>query len=195
MSGLSCAGWRDGRGRRCAAGVIRRSPLKAPLLQGQARQDVHGALDRGRRYLSQDVKTLAWPTARLAELRTHARNGVAFDVTTGLPAPEVRQARAKADELSWYEHALNYVTRRCKDWRETPYARSRTPWPPALRSCSCPASNAPATGRSGTPRRSGSPALGGGPLLAAGGPGWPGLPVTIRNDFADPCSALDSDVR
>jgi hypothetical protein len=114
MSGLSCAGWRDGRGRRCAAGVIRRSPLKAPLLQGQARQDVHGALDRGRRYLSQDVKTLAWPTARLAELRTHARNGVAFDVTTGLPAPEVRQARAKADELSWYEHALNYVTRRCK---------------------------------------------------------------------------------
>src|SRR5207245_1093889 len=39
----------------------------------------------------------------------------AFDVATGLPAPEVRQARAeaaRADELSWYQHALNYVARR-----------------------------------------------------------------------------------
>jgi integrase len=60
-------------------------------------------------------KTLALAESRLAELRTHARNGVAFDVATGLPAPEVRQARAeaaKADELSWYQHAMSYVTRR-----------------------------------------------------------------------------------
>jgi hypothetical protein len=60
-------------------------------------------------------KTLALAESRLAELRTYARNGVAFDVTTGLPVPEVRQARAeaaKADELSWYQHALSYVARR-----------------------------------------------------------------------------------
>jgi hypothetical protein len=62
-------------------------------------------------------KTQALADSRLAELRTYARNGVAFDVTTGLPVPEVRQARAeaaKADELSWYQHALNYVARRRK---------------------------------------------------------------------------------
>jgi integrase len=60
-------------------------------------------------------KTLALAESRLAELRTHARNGVAFDVATGLPVPEVRQAcaeAAKAGELSWYQHALNYVARR-----------------------------------------------------------------------------------
>jgi hypothetical protein len=62
-------------------------------------------------------KTQALAESRLAELRTHARNGMAFDVTTGLPAPEVRQARvdaAMADQLSWYQHALNYVARRRK---------------------------------------------------------------------------------
>ena len=50
-------------------------------------------------------KTQALAESRLAEVRTHARNGMAFDVTTGLPVPEVRQARADAamtDELSWY---------------------------------------------------------------------------------------------
>lgn len=55
--------------------------------------------------------------SRLAELRTHARNGVPFDVETGLPVPEVRKAQAevaKAGELSWYQHALNYVARRRK---------------------------------------------------------------------------------
>ena len=60
-------------------------------------------------------KTQALAESRLAELRTYARNGVAFDVTTGLPVPEVRQGRAqaaKADEPSWYQHALNYVARR-----------------------------------------------------------------------------------
>ena len=41
-------------------------------------------------------KTLALAESRLAELRTYARNGVAFDVATGLPVPEVRQARAEA---------------------------------------------------------------------------------------------------
>ena len=62
-------------------------------------------------------KTKALADSRLADLRTYARNGVAFDVSTGLPVPEVRQARAeaaKADELSWYQHALNYVARRRK---------------------------------------------------------------------------------
>jgi integrase len=62
-------------------------------------------------------KTLALAESRLAELRTQARKGVAFDVATGLPVPEARQARAEvaqADELSWYQHALNYLARRRK---------------------------------------------------------------------------------
>ncbi len=55
-----------------------------------------------------DVQIRAVAEGRLAELRTYARNGVPFDVATGLPVPEVRQASAeaaKADELSWYQHA------------------------------------------------------------------------------------------
>jgi integrase len=62
-------------------------------------------------------KTHALAESRLAELRTYARSGAPFDVTTGMPVSEVRQARAeaaKADELSWYQHALNYVARRRK---------------------------------------------------------------------------------
>jgi integrase len=53
--------------------------------------------------------------SRLAELRTYARQGVAFDVATGLPAVEARKARAEADkqsEVSWYQHTLNYIARR-----------------------------------------------------------------------------------
>jgi len=53
--------------------------------------------------------------SRLAELRTHAREGTAFDVATGRPVPEVRKAHAEADEedqLSWYQHMLNYLARR-----------------------------------------------------------------------------------
>jgi len=55
------------------------------------------------------------PQSRLAELRTFARVGVAFDVETGLPAPEVRQTRAEAataSDVSWYQHAVRYVARR-----------------------------------------------------------------------------------
>lgn len=54
---------------------------------------------------------------RLAELRKYARDGVPFDVATGLPVPEVRKAQAeaaKAGELSWYQHALSYLARRRK---------------------------------------------------------------------------------
>ncbi len=57
--------------------------------------------------------------SRLAELRTFARNGVAFDVASGLPAPEIRQAQTQAqaqatepDEVTWYDHAVRYVARR-----------------------------------------------------------------------------------
>ena len=53
--------------------------------------------------------------SRLAELRTFAREGTAFDMETGLPVPEVRKAKAeaaKSSELSWYEHAVRYVARR-----------------------------------------------------------------------------------
>jgi hypothetical protein len=62
-------------------------------------------------------KTKALAEGRLAELRTYARNGVPFDVATGLPVAEIRQARAeaaKAGDLSWYQHALNYLARRRK---------------------------------------------------------------------------------
>ncbi len=61
--------------------------------------------------------TRALAESRLAQLRTYARGGVPFDVATGLPVPEVRKARAEAataGELSWYQHALNYLARRRK---------------------------------------------------------------------------------
>jgi len=53
--------------------------------------------------------------SRLAELRTFAREGMAFDLQTGLPVAEIRKAKAeaaKSSELSWYEHAVRYVARR-----------------------------------------------------------------------------------
>lgn len=54
--------------------------------------------------------------SRLAELRTFARNGTAFDVASGFPVPEVRRAQEattiKATELTWYALALRYVARR-----------------------------------------------------------------------------------
>jgi integrase len=40
---------------------------------------------------------------------------VAFDVPSGLPVPEIRQAQAEAtepDEVTWYDHAVRYVARR-----------------------------------------------------------------------------------
>jgi integrase len=60
-------------------------------------------------------KTRRLADSRLAELRTYARQGVAFDVTTGLPMPEVKNVQAEvatADQLSWYQHTVNYVARR-----------------------------------------------------------------------------------
>jgi integrase len=56
--------------------------------------------------------------SRLADLRKHARDGVAFDVATGLPVPELRQAQAEAaaiaagQAVSWHEHTLRYIRRR-----------------------------------------------------------------------------------
>ena len=56
--------------------------------------------------------------SRLAELRTYARNGIAFDIATGLPVTEIQKAQAKAaeaattNEISWYELAVKYVARR-----------------------------------------------------------------------------------
>ena len=67
------------------------------------------------REFHQSYETSALADSRLAELRTFARGGVAFDTETGLPVPEVRKARveaAKSSELSWYEHAVRYVARR-----------------------------------------------------------------------------------
>ncbi len=67
------------------------------------------------REFHQSYETSALAESRLAELRTYARDGVPFDTATGLPVPEVRQARAdvtKASEMSWYQHAVRYVDRR-----------------------------------------------------------------------------------
>jgi hypothetical protein len=46
---------------------------------------------------------------------TYARQGVAFDVITGLPVQGMRNAQAETareDQVSWYEHTLNYLARR-----------------------------------------------------------------------------------
>ena len=136
-------------------------------------------------------KTLALADSRLAELRTYARNGVAFDVTTGLPVPEVRQARAeaaKADELSWYEHALNYVARRRKGLAGNSVRSIADTLATVTPVLLVPGQQRPGDGqirdalycwalrdRDNPPEGDrGSPALGGGPLAAAGGPGRSG---------------------
>src|SRR5215813_5839680 len=62
-------------------------------------------------------QTRAHADSRLAELRSYARQGMAFDVTMGLPARGMRNALAGTageDQLSWYEHTLRYLAR----WRE-----------------------------------------------------------------------------
>src|SRR5260370_29305415 len=53
----------------------------------------------------QAYETTALAESPLAELRTFAREGVAFDVETGPPAPALRQVRAaaaKATPVRWY---------------------------------------------------------------------------------------------
>ncbi len=63
----------------------------------------------------QSYSTSTLADSRLAELRTFARNGVAFDRASGLPVPEVRLAQAatvKPSEVTWYDHAVKYVARR-----------------------------------------------------------------------------------
>src|ERR1022692_3239929 len=63
----------------------------------------------------QTYGTSALADCRLAELRTFARNGVAFDVVSGLPVQEIRQTQAeaaKSSEVTWYDHAVRYVARR-----------------------------------------------------------------------------------
>ena len=60
-------------------------------------------------------QTKAHASARFAELRTYARQGVAFSVTTGLPVQEIRNAEAGTtdeNQVSWYQHTLNYLARR-----------------------------------------------------------------------------------
>ena len=63
----------------------------------------------------QTYTTSTLAESRLAELRTYARNGTAFDKETGFPVPEIRQSQQQApaaDEVSWYETAVKYVARR-----------------------------------------------------------------------------------
>src|SRR5260370_27943120 len=53
----------------------------------------------------QTYSTSTLAESRLAELRTFTRNGVAFDVDSGLPVPEARRTRgqvAEASEVHWY---------------------------------------------------------------------------------------------
>ena len=52
--------------------------------------------------------TKAHAESRLAELRTTARKGEAFDVETGLPVSELEQQ----SDRTWYEHVGAYVERR-----------------------------------------------------------------------------------
>jgi integrase len=68
----------------------------------------------GREY-HETYQTKGHAESRLAELRTNARQGAAFDVATGLPVTEAQKAQAdgaERSELSWYQHTLNYFARR-----------------------------------------------------------------------------------
>ena len=122
MPGTSHAGSRRRRlGERLAwrrAGRDVRRPVPAsPVVQGQARPDLYSSLGRGWPYSSGDVqdegpgRKPASGTAHLCAQRRPVRCCHRPSV------PEARQARvqaARAGELSWYQHALNYLTRRRK---------------------------------------------------------------------------------
>jgi hypothetical protein len=56
----------------------------------------------------QTFGTKAHAESRLAELRTAARKGEAFDVQTGLPVSELELTNAR----TWYEHVNHYVEKR-----------------------------------------------------------------------------------
>ncbi len=60
------------------------------------------------REFHKSLTTKAHAESRLAELRTAARKGEAFDVETGQPVSEVQQRT----DRSWYEHASLHVERR-----------------------------------------------------------------------------------
>jgi len=55
----------------------------------------------------QTYGTKALAESRIAELRTAARKGEAFDIKTGVPVSEIAQ-----DDRAWYEHACIYVEKR-----------------------------------------------------------------------------------
>jgi integrase len=59
----------------------------------------------------QTYGTKALAESRLAELRTSARKGEAFDVKTGLPVTELENELEQGDR-AWYEHASIYVEKR-----------------------------------------------------------------------------------
>lgn len=56
-------------------------------------------------------KKRALADARRAELLTATRQGVGFDIATGLPVTELRQQ----NDTSWYEHACHYVDSKWDD--------------------------------------------------------------------------------
>ena len=178
--------------------------------KGTRGKTLHGALGPWLAVTHPETfKTQALADGRLAELRTYARNGVPFDVATGLPVPEVRQARAeaaKADELYWYQHALNYLARRRKGLAgnsvrsvaETLATVTPVLLVPGQRRPGRRADPGGAVllgvqgqGRSARGDR-GGPALGGGPLPAAGGPGRPDLMLDVLDAIA---SKLDGTAR
>jgi len=56
--------------------------------------------------------TRALADSRRAELVTAARNGAPFDVERGVPVMELGLEPGQVSERTWYEHAVEYVSRR-----------------------------------------------------------------------------------
>lgn len=68
---------------------------------------------------SESFLTLGLAESRRAQLITAAREGEPFDVDSGLPKSHI----AKARDISWYEHARNYIEMK---WDDSPASTRRT---------------------------------------------------------------------
>ncbi|MFD9493636.1 tyrosine-type recombinase/integrase [Streptomyces sp. NPDC060005] len=73
----------------------------------------------GEREHSESFLTLGLAESRRAQLITAAREGEPFDVDSGLPKSLI----AKARDISWYEHARNYIEMK---WDDSPASTRRT---------------------------------------------------------------------
>ncbi len=75
---------------------------------------------------SQTFRTKTLAEGRRAELLRAAHAGEPFDESTGAPLSELRQR----NDVSWYQHACEYIEMKWQHSPAPPVGRSRKPWLP-----------------------------------------------------------------